>query len=176
MSRKDGGEVFSYSTDLELEIREMLPNDESVIPYGYDSYEEFYKRLDEFISQYGTEGGNLNKLGELLVEYKEDIKRRNVKENWSILRYVGETTSNFTNGRYYYCPCSVDSPQFEGIIDDEEFTSYLASVGNSNKAYNSLEDASNDGVKEYFEQNSDWEIVEDPTRMITNVLKTNEKF
>jgi hypothetical protein len=169
ISRKDGGEVFSYSSNLELEIREMLPNEESVIPYGYDSYDEFNAAIDNFITKYGTENGNLNKLGKLLVEYKDDIKRRNIKEDWSILRYHGKTTSSFTNSRYYYCPCSADSPEYEGIITDEEFTSYLASIGNSNKAYNSLEDAANDGVTEYVEQNSEWEIVEDPTGMMTRL-------
>ena len=30
-----------------------------------------------------------------------------------------------TRGRCYYWPCSRDNPVYEGVIDDEEFTSYL---------------------------------------------------
>jgi hypothetical protein len=123
----------------------------------------------------------INILGDYsdVIEPKElelyyPIKRRNIKENWSILRYIGKTTNSFTNGRYYYCPCSVDSTEFESIIDDEEFTSYLVNIGNNSKTYQSLEEAANDGVTQYVEQNSDWEIVEDPTVMMTEILNTNE--
>lgn len=173
MCRKNGGEVFSYSPDLENEIRELLPGEESVIPYGYKSYEEFEKQLDDYISQYGIEGGKLNRLGQLLTEYKADIKLRNTKENWSVVKYVGKSTSGiggFTHGRYYYWPCSIENPEYEGIIDDEEFTSYLASIGNDG-VYQSLEDAvADDGVKDFVRQNSDWEIAEDPTGMAARHL------
>jgi len=36
--RENGGEVFSYSVELENEIGAMLPDGASVIPYGYESY------------------------------------------------------------------------------------------------------------------------------------------
>jgi 3-methyladenine DNA glycosylase AlkD len=173
MCRESGGEVFSYSPDLENEISELLPDEESVIPYGYDSYEGFDKQLDDYISQYGTEDGKLNRLGQLLTAYKADIKRRNIKGNWSVVKYVGESTGGiggFTHGRYYYWPCSIEEPAYEGVIDDEEFTSYLASIGQSGKAYQSLEDAAADGVKEFAQEGSDWEIVEDPTGMAARHL------
>lgn len=48
--RENGGEVFSYSSEMESQIREMLPKGESVIPYGYDSYEAFYAQLDKYVS------------------------------------------------------------------------------------------------------------------------------
>ena len=32
---------------------------------------------------------------------------------------------SLTQGKYYYWPCSKESPVYEGVIDDEEFTSYL---------------------------------------------------
>ncbi len=92
MCRKEGGEVFSYSSEMEHQIADLLPEHESVIPYGYDSYEAFDKQLAGYITQYGTEDGKLNRLGQLLSEYKADIKRRNIKENWSVLKYIGEST------------------------------------------------------------------------------------
>jgi hypothetical protein len=41
LCRQYGGEVFSYSTELENKIDRLLPDGESVIPYGYASYEQF---------------------------------------------------------------------------------------------------------------------------------------
>lgn len=54
MCRRTGGEVFSYSSEMEHEIRKLLPIKESVLPYGHDSYEDFNLHLDGYISQYGT--------------------------------------------------------------------------------------------------------------------------
>ncbi len=128
MCRKNRGEVFSYSLELENKIGELLPNGESVIPYGYDSCDEFEKQLDDYILKYGIAGDNVNHLGQLILDYKNDLKRRNIKESWSVVKYVGESTDRLvglTHGRYYYWPCSSESPEYEGVIDDEEFTSYL---------------------------------------------------
>jgi len=123
-----GGEVFSYPSS-EREISKMLPEGEHVVPYGYDSYADFDNQLDQYIQQYGTTNGALNELGQKIVKYKETVHKMNVKENWSVLRYLGETTPNLfglTQGRYYYWPCFIEDPHYEGVIDDEEFTSYLA--------------------------------------------------
>ena len=166
--RRSGGEVFSYDTDMEGEIGKIIPNGESVIPYGYDSYAEFDRLLDEYIMQYGMLSGKLNDVGMKILAYKEDIKRRNIKENWSVLKYKGKSTggSGFTQGRYYYWPCSIDNPEYEGVIDDEEFTSYLASLGRRDAVYQSIDDALDDGgVKDFIQQYTDWEIAEDPTGM-----------
>ena len=173
MCRENGGEVFSYSSEMEYEIFDLLPDGESVIPYGYDSYEEFDRHIDNYILRYGIVGRQLNQLGQLLAEYKKDIKRRNVKENWSVLKYVGKSTGGvggFTHGRYYYWPCSVETPEYEGVIGDDEFTSYLASIGNDGP-YQSLDEAITDGgIKEFADQCTDWEIVEDPTGMAARIL------
>lgn len=50
-------------------------------------------------------------LGEMLTVYKKLIHKMNVKENWSVLKYIGETAAatNLTHGRYYYWPCSVNA-------------------------------------------------------------------
>lgn len=126
LCRQYGGEVFSYSTELENKIDRLLPDGESVIPYGYASYEQFEQHVDYYISNYGVVENSLNQLGQLLIDYKVDIKRRNIKENWSIVKYVGENHFvDLTHGRYYYWPCLLESPEYEGVVDDEEFTSYL---------------------------------------------------
>jgi len=46
----------------------------------------------------------------------------NIKENWSVVNYLGETLDGcmgLTKGRYYYWPCSIETPEYEGVIDDE---------------------------------------------------------
>jgi DNA-directed RNA polymerase subunit M/transcription elongation factor TFIIS len=175
--RKSGGEVFSYDCEMEGEISAMLPEGKSVIPYGYYSYEEFYGHLDNLVLKYGVLDGAPNAIGVKIHEYKEDIKKRNVKENWSVLKYIGETTdelTGLTNGRHYYWPCSAENPEYEGVIDNEEFTSYLACIGHSRKAYQTFQDAVADGVREYAQRGSVWEICEDPTGMAKRAL--SKKF
>ncbi len=91
----------------------------------------------------------------------------------SVLKYVGESTGGiggFTHGRYYYWPCSVEEPEYEGVIDDEEFTSYLANIGHSDIAYQLLEEAGANGVKGFASERDIWEIVEDPTGMAARVF------
>ncbi|WP_418790868.1 hypothetical protein [Phosphitispora sp. TUW77] len=132
------------------DLQELMPDGESLYPYGYNSYEEYDAILDRYISTYGTDRQNLNALGEKLTALKETIHQMNVKENWSVLKYLGENTSNvfgLTKGRYYYWPCSVEHPDYEGVIDDEEFTSYL---------YDTTPEL--------------WEIAEDPLNMAASVL------
>ncbi|MDR3050941.1 MAG: hypothetical protein LBU67_04395 [Oscillospiraceae bacterium] len=165
--REDSGEVFSYSSEMENAIQKLLPERETVIPYGFDSYEAFNARIDEYIIRFGTENDKLNQLGQLLVDYKADIKRRNIKEDWSIAKYVGKSTKGvFTHGRCYYWPCSIEEPEYEGIIDDEEFTSYLA-WGNEDEISTTLDDGQ---LTDSIEYCGDWAILEDPTGMATRHL------
>jgi len=177
--RERGREVFSYSpTD---EIDDLLPEGEHIIPYGYNSYEEYYAMLDEFLSLYGYTDGELNSLGHMLIDYKADIKKRNIKEEWSVVQYIGEsinTVSGLTHGRYYYWPCSKENPAYEGVIDDEEFTSYIAwnftsrgklenviNEDTGNHEYIVTEDIPFEGIT-----NRDWIIAEDPTGMAARYL------
>lgn len=157
--RKGGGEVFSYSpTD---DIDRLLPEGESVIPYGYSSYEEYFTRLDSYVTIYGTTDGELNQLSLMIGGYIEDIKKRNVKENWSVVQYLGESSEGiggFTHSRYYYWPCSLETPEYEGVIDDEEFTSYLAWGRPDSKTFDEIDPVT-------------WVIAEDPTGMATKFLR-----
>ena len=108
-----------------------------------------------------------------IFEINQVLLSYDQKENWSVLKYVGRSTGGiggFTHGRYYYWPCSVETPEYEGVIDDEEFTSYIASIGNASP-YQSLDEAAADeGVKEFASQCADWEIVEDSTGMAARIL------
>ena len=163
--RKEGGEVFSYSSELESAILDFASKNSHIWPYGFNSYDEFYDYLDyETDNAYAALGDcdRFYTIRQLIAEYKEDIKRRNIKENWSIVQYVGETIENFfTHGRYYYWPCSEDSPTYEGIIDDEEFSSYVAFVGEPNTEYSTNGEVPNE-ITMYTKNSDDWEIVEDP--------------
>ena len=51
--REDGGEVFSYSCEMVTAIHDLLPEGESVIPYGFDSAESFDAQIDEYIVRFG---------------------------------------------------------------------------------------------------------------------------
>ena len=174
-----GGEVFSYPS-TENEISALLPEGEHVIPYGYGSYAEFDEQLDDYIEQYGKTNGILNELGQKLAEYKETVHKMNVKENWSVLRYLGETTSNLfglKHGQYYYWPCSAEHPEYEGVIDDGEFTSYMAYAIENPKITD--ENAVIKGGKfDSYVGSHIWEIAEDPTGMAARVLtgKVASKF
>lgn len=126
--RKRGGEVFSYPSEELSVIETLLPKGEGLTPYGYESYAEYDAEIDRYSLLYGFYNGELNDLGCKLMAYKEIIRKMNVKENWSVLKYIGETAEGcfgLTCGKYYYWPCSLESPEYEGVIDDEEFTSYL---------------------------------------------------
>ena len=171
MCTERGGEVFSYPSN-ENEVSTMLPEGEHVIPYGYESYAEFYEQLDCYIEQYGIENGDLNELGQMLVKYKNAIKKMNIKENWSVLRYLGETTckiTGLTNGRYYYWPCSTECPEYEGVITNEEFTSYLA-YATKDPIISEDDVILDSGELVPFATSGFWEISEDPTGMAARVL------
>ena len=88
--REHGGEVFSYSPTEEID--DLLPDGETIIPFGYCSYEEYFARLEGYAVKYGTKDGKPNQLGLKIAAYIEDIRQRNVKEDWSIVQYLGKST------------------------------------------------------------------------------------
>ena len=98
-------------------------------------------KMDELASQYFKN----EKLQDVYKQFKEQMIEMNTKEDWSILKYIGESNKNIfglTRGNVYYWPCSKRNPHYEGVIDDEEFTSYW-----------------------YPTEAEDWQILEDPTGM-----------
>jgi len=144
-SRKGNWEVISYDSNL---MNELLNANVDISPYDPKTMEDFYDEIDECIQKYP-------KQKELLLKFKEDLINRNNKLNWGIIKYLGKTNGEFTHNRCYYVPMFKRNNEVivDGIIDDEEFTSYLVSGLNGN----------------YY--NLDFEIVEDPFNNLKNIIK-----
>jgi hypothetical protein len=147
-SQKCNGEVFSYPGNLLDKLRDA--GEDNLDPYGYFSYEEYYAEIDKRIDK----RHNNAEIVELLQSYKDFVLQINKKEVWSVLKYIGEDTDGIfglKTGKYYYWPCSLDNPRYEGVIDEEEYTSYL------------------------YPTDSDlWEIAEDPTGMAYQTIYCGE--
>jgi len=167
--------ICDENSDLFYGIWELLPDDEKFMPDADDPvdcfyasqyrYSEYYALLDNLVSKYGHIEGETGNLGEMLTEFKALAEKVNVKENWSICRYVGESTCEdddavFTHGQYYYWACTKEPLQFYGIIDDEGL---VVSKG----------DPKHDYRKPAFPfeiDNKLWEIAEDPTGIAERIL------
>lgn len=156
--REHGGEVFSYPAELNAiddllsEYEKNGANEEGqcislLMPYGKESYREYYNELEGYADKYRPIEPELSNA---LLVLRDTIKSMNVKEQWSVVRYVGEDRGigfSLTPGRCYYWPSSFEHPEYEGVIDDEELTSYL------------------------YPCDADcWEILEDPTGMAEKAL------
>lgn len=155
---ENGGEVFSYPRELDV-VEDALAEAEGtagldrrtslLIPYGMGSYEEYYALVQSYADKHRGSNPELADMLEALIEM---TKAMNVKEDWSILRFTGDQFDgdeypSLTKGQCYYWPCSRLNPVYEGVIDNEEFTSYL-----------------------YPCDPNSWEILEDPTGMAARAL------
>lgn len=148
--RKDGGEVFDYPSELICKAEKLL-EDEYLMPYNYDSYEGYYEHIDNLICKYQENP----QIVEVLTSVKTKVRLMNVKEEWSVLKYIGPTDDaifGLTHNKNYYWPTRKDNPIYCGVIDDEEFTSYL-----------------------YPTEAHLWEILDDPTGMAYNTIYGNGK-
>jgi hypothetical protein len=161
-----GGDITFFPAITEEqydEIRDFIEADMDFdYPYKF-TISEMLNVFDGWIAEYGTENGKLNKAGELFTAWKARVRDWNNKENWSIVRYVGESTPSrddgfeLMHGRYYYVP-------------DKTW-----GLDESNRQDDALEGLTNTEQNNYFwtisKRNcADWEIVEDPTGMVTKVL------
>lgn len=147
-----GGEVFSYPSQLLDKANKYTSDNECLIPYGYDSYDEYYEKVKKIADKFITQPFIYN----LFTAYLNQVMATNIKEDWSVLRYIGPDTDSFmglTHGKCYYWPASKADPHYEGVIDDEEFTSYIYPTN-----------------KEY------WEILEDPTGMAYRTIYEKERY
>ena len=143
--RKDGGEVFEYPRSLITKVERLLETEVSIIPYNYESYEEYYGMLDHLTENYKD-----SEIIEILHQLRLKMMELNCKEEWSILKYIGPTDNScrgLTHGKNYYWPAHKSNPVYNGVIDDEEFTAYL-----------------------YPTDKELWEILEDPTGMAYNTI------
>lgn len=124
LCREDGGEVFDYPSKEILELEELLGTSVNLFPYNFESYSEYYAGLDSLM-----EANKTNKeIVEKLVQLHNLVFEMNQKEEWSVLKYIGPTDDNLfglTNGKNYYWPTRRSNPVYCGVVDDEEFTSYL---------------------------------------------------
>lgn len=149
-SREHGGEVFQYLSWPEQRLRDLIGDE--LIPYGYGSYEEYFEKIDIYIREYADNPEAVK----LLNRCKENIRKWNRKEGWSICKYIGEDDPQdlglgLHHGGYYYWPCDAENPKHGGVIDDEEFTAYL------------------------YPTDSDlWEIIVDPTGMAERTIYEGE--
>ncbi len=134
-----GGEVFEYPSEMLDKVDKLLPEGETLRPYGYKSYDEYYSKLDGYIESLDDENAKriINSFGNRMVAI-------NIKNTWAVLKYTGKTSEDegvgLTHGRFYYCPAPTPDHGMIGIIDNEEFTSYM-----------------------YPCDLSDWIVYEDPT-------------
>ena len=141
-----GGEVFEYPCELLNKVNSFLPKEETLDPYGFGSYEEYYSAIDQWI----TFCKNNEEAVSVLQIFRKEMLLLNCKESWSVLKYVGPSQNSafgLTPGRYYYWTCSLKDLSYHGVIDDEEYTAYLHPT---NADY--------------------WEIAEDPTGMAERIL------
>ncbi len=144
--RKNGGEVFDYPSDLMRKLGEFMKPGDQLDPYGYDSYEEYFAEIDRISQKYADRPEVMALFAEFVVQMKE----MNCKDEWSVLKYIGPKEGGafgLTPGKDYYWPVSKWKPVYSGVIDDEEYTSYL-----------------------YPTDSNLWEILEDPTGMAYNTL------
>ncbi|MBR4880584.1 MAG: hypothetical protein IKU19_01540 [Clostridia bacterium] len=151
LCREHGGEVFDYPSK-ELYIAEkLLGSGVGIFPYNYDSYEEYYGKLENLI----TEHTDNTEIVEALILVRDGVKEMNCKEEWSVLKYLGPTDDSFfglTHGKNYYWPTRKSNPIYNGVVDDEEFTSYL-----------------------YPTEPDMWQILEDPTGMAYRTIYEKSK-
>ena len=149
--RKDGGEVFEYPGELLSKTEKLMDAPCSLMPYNYNSYDEYFNMIDSLIAEHSENIQIVEKLNEV----REMVYKMNQKEEWSILKYLGPTDDacfGLTHGKNYYWPSRKDNPVYCGVIDDEEFTAYL-----------------------YPTEAKLWEILEDPTGMAYRTIYEKSK-
>ncbi len=119
-SRKNNKEVIEYISDDYIREINNLTNNELSWPYNCSSYDEYYKGLEDLSIKYP----NAKKK---IIKFLNLLKNVNIKENWIILKYIGNSNDNFTKDQCYYMPVYLENDNWIhlGIIDNEEFTSCI---------------------------------------------------
>lgn len=149
--RAHGYEVFEYPGDLLWKLEKHIKSEEQLDPYGFRSYEEYDTEIDRVSQGFKDQP----EVFAVFAQFKAQIYEMNRKEEWSVLRYVGPADKyleGLTPGKNYYWPSRASNPVYTGVVDDEEYTSYL------------------------YPTDSDlWEILEDPTGMAYSTIYGNGK-
>ena len=159
-SKKNNWEVVSYDSDMLDKLQKY--HCKISYPYHPVSLESLYKEIDDCIIQYP-------KLKNLLLKYKKDLIIRNNKLNWGIVKYIGKSNQNFTNNHYYYVPMFEKNGTIvvDGIIDDEEFTSYIGWSEDTNISTIDIKRGfiANEDIKMVIPR--DFEIIIDPYKVLS---------
>ena len=145
LCQKSGTEVIIYPSEFFDKAEKYIDPYASLLPYSYKSTDEYLSTIDRIIESHSH---NYD-LSVLLRLYKDKVIEMNDKDQRSVVKYIGENGlfSDLTNGKYYYWPTTAEHPVYIGVIDDEEFTSYIYPVDSSL-----------------------WEIAEDPTNMAHSTI------
>ena len=125
-SRKNNTEVFEYPSELLDQVNSILPEGENLIPYGYDSIDSYCTEMEKWLDFFAEDKEKYD----LINRYYYKVVILNLPEAWAIVKYVGESVDEglgLTKGKFYYCPRPTNDNELFGIIDDEEFTSYMYS-------------------------------------------------
>lgn len=151
LCRKSGGEVFDYPSKQIYEAEQLIGSSVGLFPYNFESYEDYFTSIDNLVSENQGNPAIVAKLNEV----RDLVWKMNQKSEWSVLKYLGESDDGpcgLTQGKNYYWPTRKDNPVYCGVIDDEEFTSYL-----------------------YPTEPSLWEILLDPTGMAYRTIYEHGK-
>ena len=102
-----GGEVFAYSSTIELEefLRDFMPVVDTLDPCGYESYAAYAEMLCNLRESYAEWPEAVSAID----DYADALLDINQKEHWSICRYIGKNyggNGGLTCGNTYYWPCS----------------------------------------------------------------------
>lgn len=54
LCRNSGGEVFDYPSKLICDAETLISSQKGLLPYNYDSYENYYGYLDKLIEEYAV--------------------------------------------------------------------------------------------------------------------------
>lgn len=154
-SRRIGAELlyqpYDLVTLLEFKLRKYR---KFVSSYGCCSRKAYFRYLDSLVTKYGW---RLKNFKTEIKELKKTMKLWNRKNQWSVLRYIGETEDSsdpwYTHGKCYYFPASVSKSEYHGFFNNEEF----------------FTDRCNIFKKE-------WEILEDPSGMAKRVLDNPDLY
>ena len=125
-ARNNDTEVFEYPHEMLDEVNSILPEGENLIPYGYDSIDSYCTEMEKWLDFFAEDKEKYD----LINRYYYKVVILNLPEAWAIVKYVGESVDKglgLTKGKFYYCPRPTNDNELFGIIDDEEFTSYMYS-------------------------------------------------
>ena len=96
----------------------------------------------------------------MITDYKERVRKMNVKENWAVLRYIGESDGNsgafggFTHGRYYYSPGIKEARGgYFHIFDNEEI--FTITCTSDRERWEIAEDSTGMAAKLLYADNSE---------------------